>query len=957
MVHDNGKGDRQISSPSADWNVILSNRVAVEGPHGLISEFPTRRSALILVRVAINPGVWVSRDQLAALLWPDEFAHVARPLLRNELARLRKALGEAAVIVESDRLSVRLNLDFSTTDLREAEKTIQQATAISDIVQANEVWKRLVPWTEQHFLPEVNENWLGETREHHRQLLMLALTGIARSLTADGESTRAALVRARIVQMREQADLDHGLPDQAAGVSSQSEDVYSLLLPSNLPNPLSAIIGRQPDIEAVSNLLIPSHEFRTRLVTLRGPGGIGKSRLSIAVGQRLMSEFEDRVWYIPLVDQDDGHSVGHAILDSLNIDRRVGSDAFLVLKMRLPKSPCLLVLDNFEQLVDGGASVLKRLLEENGQLSLLVTSRRRLDLAGEVEYEVTPLRSEHGISLYRSSSGSSTHSGSDPELLRLIERLDGIPLAIQIAASYANVLTVSETLSQLEDRFDFLVSPANAAEERHRRLLDTIDWGFRLLPEEAKTTFLDLSVFRGGASLSAIAEILQNPKVHVQMERLVAFSFVVGYSTPLGARFRLLETLREYALRNLSPEQSRKLAKRHSDFYFKMVETAFSRVPLRIADQNAPQIELESDNIRAALRYTIDFDRPLARHFVHHLYEFWSRGGQHVDARRWLEEALQPPYPNENLVGGALFGIGRLAFEQFDFSTAKTYFERSIGVFEICGPEIDIFVVKAQLSAVLVDEGSYREAKRLAQECIEYFMSVDGPYHASFAYDDLAIAELGLGDTEAALRASHDAIATRQHAKFPVLDADAKVILGFVRSHRGESCAARSEYEAALHLYREHVNLLGVGRTQYLLAGLDVCEGEFGRANCRLLESQSAWRAIGDLSAQGKVALLEARLQFAQQNTVACRQLAKAAARELLRLGLRPYFFRAIELIADSYYLDGEVERATRLEVASELLRTSLGAFRFPADRREIPSTGSNSAPRSLEELLDLAEG
>ena len=309
-----------------------------------------------------------------------------------------------------------------------------------------------------------------------------------------------------------------------------------------------------------------------RLVTLTGLGGAGKTRLAIEVAERLVEPFAGAVWFAPLADITDPRLLADTILDSLRLVRSPQQEPLEQVIEALSRQPSLLILDNFEQMVEGGAALVQTLLSRVPTLTVLVTSRQLLGLAGEEEFVVPPLLTPNGgetaaqLSLYDSvqlfvdrAQAAMPHfqvtSGNAPAVAELCHRLEGLPLAIELAAARALVLTPAQMLKQLEQRFGFLVSRKRDATERHKTLEAAIEWSYRLLTPELQRFFARLSVFRGGWTAEAAEAVCEEPLALDYLAQLRECSLVLAEETRGGRmRFRMLESLREYAANNYLAE-------------------------------------------------------------------------------------------------------------------------------------------------------------------------------------------------------------------------------------------------------------------------------------------------------------------------------------------------------------------------------------------------------------------
>ncbi len=406
--------------------------------------------------------------------------------------------------------------------------------------------------------------------------------------------------------------------------------------------------GREGGIVGSSPAALPPCRLAaaddTRLVTLTGPGGTGKTRLAIEAAQQLVPAFSGAVWFVPLGDVSDARRVPDAAAAVMRLPAAPATEPLDQVVEALGRQPALLVLDNFEQLVGDGARIVRDLLERAPTLRCIVTSRQRLDISGEREFQVLPLpRPEGGngarwaperLTLFESvqlfidraqtvKPDFQVTNANAPYVAELCERLEGIPLAIELAAARAQVLTPAQMLQQLARRYDFLVSRKRDAPERQRTLRSAVDWSYQLLSPELQRFWTRLSVFRGGWTLEAAEAVCgasgvmervpakraasggagargaaggnperpesNTPTLHHsttpsapdaldQLAQLRECSLVQTEETEEAVRFRMLETLREYAAEQLRPEEREPVRMSHADYFVRLAEEAESQL-------------------------------------------------------------------------------------------------------------------------------------------------------------------------------------------------------------------------------------------------------------------------------------------------------------------------------------------------------------------------------------------
>src|SRR5829696_434443 len=429
---------------------------------------------------------------------------------------------------------------------------------------------------------------------------------------------------------------------------------------NNLPLQLTGLVGREREISEVGRLLAEA-----RLLTLTGPGGSGKTRLALAVASEVVEGYEDGAWLVELAPLSDPELVPEAVASVLGVREATGSPLLETLAEHLVSKSMLLVLDNCEHLIDASASLAEVLLRRCPNLSILATSREGLGITGEATFAVPPLSlpdprrlpDPEMLPRYEATrlfvervravkQDFSLTEGNAVAVAQVCYRLDGIPLAIELAAARARVLSVEQISSRLDDSFRLLTG-GRAVLARHRTLTATMDWSHELLSTEEKALFRGLSVFAGGWTLEAAEAVcngegLEREDLLDLLASLVDRSLVLVSERDGEVRYRLLEVVRQYAAEKLEVAgEAGPLGERHAKYYLALAEDA--EPELRGARYGAwlGRLEAEHGNLRAALRWFLYRDEAeLALRLAGALGEFWYLSGQVSEGRQWLEEAL-----------------------------------------------------------------------------------------------------------------------------------------------------------------------------------------------------------------------------------------------------------------------------------------------------------------------------
>ncbi len=714
---------------------------------------------------------------------------------------------------------------------------------------------------------------------------------------------------------------------------------------ANLPVQFTRFFGREEELERLSQMLLLP---QTRLVTITGAGGTGKTRLALEVAARLVESLEGAVWFVELADLREADLIADTVVDVLRTARSPGKAPLDVAAEALSgyESP-LLILDNFEHLVEKGAPILQALLARAQSLRCLVTSRQVLSLAGEREFVLGPLPTPNGVhsleslSLFESVQlfvdraqavrpDFAVTSATAPAVAQLCDALEGIPLAIELAAARAQVLTPSQMLSQIGHRFDFLVGRRRGASERQRTLRATLDWSYRLLSPALQRFFARLSVFRGGWSVEAAEFVGEEPLALDYLAQLRECSLVLSEEVTIGGRtemrFRMLETLREYADERLVESGMAEVVRTHHQAWF-LLRAEQTEPNLNGSEQalGLDLLETEGDNLRAALAGAQEGAKGSAEHaqtflrLAAALALFWSIRGHLYEGRTWLKSVLgqelsSPSTEMRNLRAEALRGAGNLAWFQGDFVMAESLLEEALALKREVGSQQDVAHLLTGLANVAADQGDYAVARARHEEALEVHGSTGSGSGAAGSQGDLGNVATKQGDYAMARHMLEEALASAREIGDKQVVSRSLGYLGVMERSQGNHAAAWARYEEALAVRREIGDTRSVAIALNNLGNLAKEQGDHVAARSLLEEGLTlAWK-IGDKWTTAR--LLES---FAS--------LATASTGTSLPTGKEGPDFRL---------------RAIRLFAAAESLRTAIGtpldADELDAHDREITS-------------------
>lgn len=508
-----------------------------------------------------------------------------------------------------------------------------------------------------------------------------------------------------------------------------------------LPGSLTSFVGREQDLAATHSLL--AHH---RLVTLVGTGGIGKTRLALQLAAETRDDYPDDVWFVDLAPLADATLVPQAVAAALGVHERPRQALTATLVGALRERRLLLVLDNCEHLLDGCARTGQLLLDGCRHLRILATSREALGLAGEAIWRVPPLPSPDperlwgvedlggyaAVRLFIDRARLAWPSfevtvRNAPSLALLCHRLDGIPLALELAAPRISALTVEQLADHLDDRFRSQVAGSRTALSRQKTLTATLDWSHDLLAADERQVFRRLAVFAGGWLLEAAEAVCADDQLRADevldvLERLVAKSLVQADCRSDAARYWLLEPVRRYAGARLAAAgEAPRVRDRHRDWYLALTERAEPAVfgPEQLAW--LARLEAEHDNLRAATAWSLATAPEYAVRLLAAIWPFCQRRSHYAEWARWLGRArplTEQPVPRSRAWAGILLGAAQLAFERGDRVEARVQAEASVGIARGSGDEALVARGLRELGLLLTDTGEMDRAEQVLDEAL-----------------------------------------------------------------------------------------------------------------------------------------------------------------------------------------------------------------------------------------------
>ncbi len=700
------------------------------------SAWRLRKARALIKLLALTPEHALHREQAIGALWPDLEPSAASNNLRQALFVARRALdsagddGAARLELSPDALSLRS--DGLEVDVEEFEAAAKRV----DDEPSTERLRAAVDAYHGELLPEDRfEDWAIAKREAlrerylglllalaamhddagddaaalevlqravvaeplhepaHRQLMRIyALTGRRQRALAQFHLLREALRR----EFEDEPDQDtrrlyQDILARRIGDGRSAEEAPAPRRADrgttgagrsgNLPLQLTSFVGRDRELRDVVGLA-----RRHRLVTLTGPGGCGKTRLSLEAATALRREVPDGVWLVELAGLSDGALVPNTVAAALGVESRSARPSQEAVAAHVGEREVLIVLDNCEHLVGPCATLVEGLLRACRNLRMLVTSREPLHAAGEVDWRVPSLSLDEAARLFaeRATSASSRFVASEENAAAVAEicrRVDGIPLAIELAAARVGVLAPAQIAERLQDSLSVLAAARRTALTRQQTLTATLDWSHELLEADERQLFRRLGTFAGDFDLGAV-EAVCDGELEV-LARLVDKSLVAVEEHGGTARYLLLDTVRHYAREQLARAGERgELEARHRDHYVELAEALGA-----VVEDPGPRarLALEADETRWALRNALRSDPDVALRLAAALWRFWHDRGDRTEGARWLEDALRAAPEPSAVRAAALHGLSVLAIRTSDHDRALSTATDAVAYFRGSG--------------------------------------------------------------------------------------------------------------------------------------------------------------------------------------------------------------------------------------------------------------------------------
>ena len=928
----------------------------------------------VLARLLLDHGRAVSAGALVEDVWNGRAPATAGKTLQKYVSELRKALGDEVVRTRGPGYAV----EAGEVDARRFERAVLDAQAR----QVHGDWSGTL-----RLAGEATALWRGEV-----------LADLAEARFADGERARLGELRLVALEVRYRAALELGLHGVAAAELAElaqahplREGLWALLIralygagrqaealraferhrrfladelglePSpelrrleqavlrheldrprpdppamgNLPMALSSFVGRADVVDTLAGV-VEDH----RLVTLIGPGGVGKTRLALEVARSRPGP----TWFVDLAAATDDAGIPRAIAAALAVEEQPGQPLLdTVATVLNHRGPALLVLDNCEQLVASCAGAAHAILRRCPSVRLLATSRVPLGVDGEYLHPVEPLEEAEAVSLFAdraglAGAGFTLTAGNRPHVEEICRRLDGLPLAIELAAGLARVLDPGELAARLDDRFTLLQSsPSRPA--RQRTLRAAVEWSYELLSPEARDVFDRLGVFAGAFGLDA-AEAVAGRDVLGSLRELVDHSLVArDLSSPAAPRYRLLDTLRLFARRRLDArDEWDQVQRAHAEYLIGLARAAGSHFYGPGESGWRARLQAEDHNFVAAMEWAVEHDPVAGHRLAVELWRYWDVRWQErlaTDFLRRLLDGNDPRVP-AGLRAWALTVAADLGANAGEGRVAGTWAQEAVAVFAGLGDRCGLAHAQAALASALGNRGSLEEAGAAVQAALATAEALGDEKLRARALELLGFVCVRRGALDQAASAHREELDAWARVGSVRGRATALRRLAAIERDRRNLPAAEELCREAMACMQELDDAAGVAHVRLTLADLARLEGDEGQAGELYRQALQEVLAIGDRRCIASTSKNLGTMASARgdHGTAVARFVDSMAIRH--ELGDDAGLAECLEGVGAAGVAMGQPAEAATVLAAAHARRTASGALRLPQEAAEV---------------------
>lgn len=881
---------------------------------------PTRKTAALLAFLAHPAGREHPREVLVETFWPDSEPESGRKSLGVALSALRQALepdeADRGTILRSGRISVSLNPELVTTDLGRFEQILAHAAKTEDPGKRLELLREATAIPAGFFLPGNYEDWAVTEADRLALRLQAALEELSDLAEHLGDLQGALTAALRVVELdrlseagyrrlmrlhaaagnRGEVQRQYRLLEQVlrsemdAAPSAETRKLLQELAgpraevaagPASLPELRTLFFGREAELAEIERLLGSG----ARLVALTGPGGVGKTRLALEAAHRRQAR-GDRVWFVTVAHVETGDRLGREVAQALGAAVTGDDDPVEAIAEALSGGG-LLVLDNLEQILERAENLLSGLLDRCPELTVLATSRRAPALSGSWEVPVLPLATPeagpkmrpedalrfHSVQLFLSRSRMLLPSfaitrENAAAIAALCARVDGLPLALELAAARMRVLTPAQVLEQIEGTPGLLRDRSRGA--RHSSLEAALEWSYRLLQPEDQRFFRYLSVFRGGCTLEGAERVGGGPVLD-QLAALRDSSLILAEETPAGMRYRMLETMRDFAAARLDADEAKEARTRHRDYLIDVAERTDTH-----EREEVEALAREQPNMWAALEWccTEPGEAEAGLRLAGDQGWFWGLRGYADQARAQLERLLElPAAPPPSLWRArALMSTGFFERADGDWDQAAERFTEALELAETLEREGMIAFASSALGLLEADRGNYAAGRARMEACLDYMVRNEKVHGRPAVLQSLARIAQMQGDLAAARSWLEEDVTLTAEIGDERCQARARAYLASLAAEEGNHAEARALIEDAVARARELSENGALSEYLGLAGHVALDDGRLSDAQPLLQEavdlareSRARRELARALCGQGRLAAVEGRLADARR--------------------------------------------------------------------------------------------
>lgn len=974
------EGPDPTASPPTAWNIKLLGRLEVTSADGEAPRFSSRTALSLLAYLSLNKGREHANVSLHELFWPESDGDRQAQNLRRAIADLRRILErdqQLGSVIRTRRCHVSVNPERVRTDV---ERFLELSHKGAPDDRQSELAEAIALYVGP-LLPSIEGAWVAGPRMELEERFAQAVEALCGVLIERGrikeavQVGRAAVVAApsredvhiTLIQayrrsglgleaLRQFEELERALdetwgetPSLKAREALEAAFEESSARKHNLPEQLTSFVGRAKEIKELCGLLA-----ETRLLTMTGSGGCGKTRLSLQVASRETDRFRDGVWFVELATLADPGLVPATVAAVFGLAEQAGKPIEQTLFDYLRAKQLLLVLDNCEHLLFACAQLVEAVLRQCPSVAVLANSREGLAIGGELVYRVpslslpdlreplTPeslaehesvqLFAERAVQVQRNFAVTDQNAAA---IASICHRLDGIPLAIELAAAKVRSLSVEEINGKLDQRFRLLTGGSRTALPRQQTLRSLIDWSYALLNESEQRLFCRLAVFAGGWTLDAAERVcaggvVMEEEVLDLLTSLCDKSLVVAEQEGAGTRYRMLETIRQYARdRLLESGEGERWRDSHLNCYLTLAEEAEPHLIGPNQRTWFERLEVEHDNMRSALEWSSEAGEGSVAglQLAGALSLFWERRSHMREGRRWLE-AILAVNPSDGLSATrakALMGAGRLAWLLGDSVSSRSCSQQSLAIQRQLGDRLGAAESLNTLGNAALEQEELELAQSFYSESLALRRELGDKAGIAQSLSNLATVARYHGDNSACLAWRKEGLAIRRELGDKYGIAFALVNLAIDTRSLGDSVSAQTAVQEGMAIFLE------LGDKRGIAAALRASGGNVGSSSTlpsgrrALEESLSVFQDLGDRRNVAVILLFLGELEAENGQYSAALKHCKESLSNWDDVPHVMSVSRTLRVIASILAAHGEPVQASRLWGAAESLIAERG--------------------------------